>query len=125
MLRLISSGSTKRTEHWLNSLQPKNLFSNLSEGGRKGVKALSSVTPKDSGRTAGAWKYKVQVGAGSATITWTNSNNVAGQPLVLMLTYGHGTGTGGYVAGRDFINPAIQPVMDEIANEVWKKVTNG
>ena len=97
----------------------------MNEAGRKGVRALSKATPVDTGKTAGAWDFKVERTATSATITWTNSNDAAGEPVVLLLQYGHGTGTGGYVSGRDFINPAIQPIMDEIANEVWKKVTNG
>ena len=125
MLKLWSSGSWTKTEAWLESIQPKKLFSELNSAGRKGVRALSKATPVDTGKTAAAWDYTVQRTASGASITWTNSNDVAGEPLVLMLQFGHGTGTGGYVSGRDFINPAIQPVMDEIADDIWKKVSSG
>ena len=99
------------------------IFKSLEAYGAKGVAALQSVTPKDTGGTAAAWSYEIERGPGSYSIIWTNSNIVAGTPLVIMLTFGHGTGTGGYVAGRDFINPAIQPIFDQIANDVWKVVT--
>lgn len=125
MFRLSIGGRGRTTESWLESLKPSRLYSSLASEARKGVKALASATPVETGATAAAWNAKVDISSGGATITWTNSETVSGSPLVILLQYGHGTGTGGFVVGRDFINPAIQPVMDEIANNVWKKVTSG
>lgn len=95
----------------------------LDKYGREGVAALSSATPVDSGLTANSWYYKIEQRNGSATISFHNSNIQNGVPIAVILQYGHGTGTGGWVQGRDYINPAIQPVFDRIANEAWKEVT--
>lgn len=88
-----------------------------------GVDALSAATPVDTGKTAASWGYVITRTSDTATITWTNSNVNNGVPIALILQYGHGTGTGGYVKGRDYIKPAIRPVFDELANELWKEVT--
>lgn len=95
----------------------------LEKYGKQGVAALSSATPVDSGQTAGSWGYEISRSSGSAKITFTNSNINNGFPVAIMLQYGHGTGTGGWVQGRDYINPAIQPIFDKIADEAWKEVT--
>lgn len=95
----------------------------LHKYGKAGVAALASATPVDSGLTAKSWNYEIKQGRGSATITFTNSNIQNGVPIAIILQYGHGTGTGGWVQGRDYINPAIQPVFDDIANAAWKEVT--
>lgn len=95
----------------------------LDKYGSEGVAALSSATPIDSGETANSWHYKVESNNGSATISFYNSNIQNGVPIAIILQYGHGTGTGGWVQGRDYINPAIQPIFDKIANEAWKEVT--
>ena len=95
----------------------------LDKYGKKGVAALSSATPVDSGKTANSWYYDVEIKNGSAAINFYNSNIQNGVPIAVILQYGHGTGTGGWVQGQDYINPAIQPIFDEIANEAWKEVT--
>jgi hypothetical protein len=118
------SGDFKSTDGFLQGLLKFNLAANLEKYAQMGVDALSSATPIDSGVSAASWDYEVRSSKGSATIIWTNSNVVGGTPLVIMLQYGHGTGTGGYVQGRDFINPAMKPVFDSIADKVWKQVTN-
>lgn len=111
------------TEKYLERLQSKDYFKVLDECGRRGVEALSASTPERTGLTAASWSYEIETGSGQTTIVWTNSNVTRdGDPIAILLQYGHGTGTGGYVAGRDYINPAIQPVFDDIADVVWKAV---
>ena len=95
----------------------------LDKYGRQGVAALSSATPVDSGLTAKSWYYEIENKNGSATIKFNNSNIQNGVPIAIILQYGHGTRNGGWVEGRDYINPAIQPIFDEIANEAWREVT--
>ena len=95
----------------------------LDKYGREGVAALASATPLDSGKTASSWYYEVQHDNGTASINFYNSNVTKGVPIAIILQYGHGTGTGGWVQGRDYINPAIQPIFDKIANEAWREVT--
>ena len=95
----------------------------LDKYGRAGVEALASATPVDSGETANSWYYEITNSNGSAKITFNNSNIQNGVPIAIILQYGHGTGTGGWVEGRDYINPAIQPIFDEIANNAWREVT--
>ena len=95
----------------------------LDKYGREGVAALASATPLDSGKTASSWYYEVQYGEGTVSINFYNSNVNKGVPIAIILQYGHGTGTGGWVQGRDYINPAIQPIFDKIANEAWREVT--
>ena len=95
----------------------------LDKYGRAGVDALSSATPVDSGLTASSWSYKIVQGRGVATIEFHNSNFNEGVPIAIILQYGHGTGTGGWVEGRDYINPAIQPVFNKIVEDAWKEVT--
>ena len=95
----------------------------LDRYGREGVAALASATPVESGLTANSWYYKITNKNGSATISFHNSNIQNGVPIAVILQYGHGTRNGGWVQGRDYINPAIQPVFDKIANEAWREVT--
>lgn len=89
-----------------------------------GVEALASATPVDTGKTASSWYYKVDYNEGSASITWSNSNVNDGVNIAVILQYGHGTGNGGYVVGRDYINPAIAPIFDKITEHVWEEVTS-
>nr|WP_330371635.1 hypothetical protein [Marvinbryantia formatexigens] len=96
----------------------------LDKYGRAGVDALSSATPVDSGETASSWGYEIEHSAGSSRIIFTNSHINKGVSIAIILQYGHGTGTGGYVEGRDYINPAIQPVFDNLVKEAWKEVTS-
>jgi hypothetical protein len=95
----------------------------LDKYGREGVAALASATPVDTGQTANSWYYEVVIKNGSATISFHNSNIQNGVPIAIILQYGHGTRNGGWVQGRDYINPAIQPIFDKIANQAWKEVT--
>jgi nanoRNase/pAp phosphatase (c-di-AMP/oligoRNAs hydrolase) len=124
MIKITSRGSFKKTESFLDRMSRGEILSVLESNAQAGVEALRAATPIDSGATAAAWGYEVDKVGGNYRITWTNSNIVNGAPLAVMLQYGHGTGTGGFVQGRDYINPAIQPVFDRIAENVWKAVTS-
>lgn len=95
----------------------------LDKFGREGVAALSSATPVDSGKTASSWQYKIEQRKGSVSIGFYNTNIQNGVPIAIVLQYGHATRNGGWVQGRDYINPAIQPIFDKIANEAWREVT--
>lgn len=95
----------------------------LDKYGRKGVEALAAATPVDSGLTASCWDYEIVNRKGSAVIRFTNSNIVNGCPIAIILQYGHATRNGGWVEGRDYINPALQPIFDELADKAWKEVT--
>ncbi len=119
------SGDTKKLERFLSRMKKKEYMRILDKFGRDGVQALSNATPVESGATAASWDYEIQQSRGGAAIYWTNSNMNGNVNIAIILQYGHGTGTGGYVQGRDYINPAIQPVFDKIAEEAWKAVTNG
>ena len=103
----------------------KNLvhLSDLDRYGREGVAALASATPVDTGKTAASWYYDIKINKESVSITFDNSNIQNGVPIAIILQYGHGTRNGGWVEGRDYINPVIQPIFDKIAEEAWKEVT--
>lgn len=117
------TGSYDQTEKFLKNLAGDKIYRNLDNLARRGVAALASATPTETGVTAASWDYQIQNSRNTVKITWTNSHvDSTGTPIVIMLQYGHGTGTGGYVQGRDFINPAIIPVFDDILNEVWGAV---
>ena len=119
------SGSFQNIERFFYSMLNDDIYSKLDSFGRMGVAALAGATPVDSGLTAESWSYIVDRNLGrSSSITWTNSSMAGGVPVVILLTYGHGTGTGGYVQGQDFINPAIAGTFDQIADGVWKAVTS-
>lgn len=125
-MRIIYKVDRKGSDHsnWLNGLSKADYFNVLDKCGKKGVAALEAATPADTGLTAHSWSYEVDKSRTHATITWSNSNVTRdGHPIAIMLQLGHGTGTGGYVVGRDYINPAMKPVFDEIEDEVWKAVT--
>lgn len=123
MISFESTGDFNRTEDFLKRMSEPDILSTLNQYGRQGVAALASATPVDSGLTAHSWNYVVEHKKGSYSITWTNSHVEDGVPVAILIQYGHGTGTGGYVKGRDFINPAIQPIFDKISSDVWKAVT--
>lgn len=95
----------------------------LNKYGKEGVRALSAATPIDSGETASSWSYEIRNSRGSISIQWNNSHIVNGVPIAIILQYGHGTRNGGYVEGRDYINPALKPIFDKMANEAWKELT--
>lgn len=125
MISISSSGSFDKTDKFLAYLGKGGLYKNLDVLARRGVAALASATPKDSGATAEGWDYILETGPGYAAIWWKNTHlDESGSPVAILLQYGHGTGTGGYVQGQDYINPAIRPIMDEIADSVWKGVQN-
>ena len=119
----VSGGFTK-TERFLNRMKRREYLNVLDEFGRDGVQALRNATPVDSGATAEAWDYENKRTRNYTEIVWTNSNINDGVPIAVILQYGHGTGTGGYVQGRDYINPAIRPIFDKIAEKAWKVVTS-
>lgn len=124
MITVESKGSFQNTEAFLNKMAKSDIFSALSHYGQEGVRALANATPTDSGLTASSWSYEILQDATSWSIVWSNSNIAAGRPIAILLQYGHATGTGGYVDGQDYINPALRPVFDQIANEAWKVVTS-
>lgn len=124
MFSLTTSGSFKKTESRLKRLQTLEISKILNKYGSEGVDALAKATPIDSSETSASWAYTVENSRSGFSITWTNSHMAGKTPVVILLQYGHGTGTGGYIAGRDFINPAIKPVFDRIAQDVWKAVTS-
>ena len=113
----------KATSH-LRRLKELDFRRQLEKFGREGVAALSAGTPIDSGQTAGSWDYEITGGKDSFTISWTNSHVNQGVNIAVILQYGHGTRNGGYVQGRDYINPAMRPIFDRIAETSWKAVTS-
>lgn len=122
MITFRNKGSFSNLERFLADMQRREYLKVLSKYGEEGVSALASVTPKDGGKTAESWSYEVKQSFGSSSIIWTNSNVNDGVNIAVILQYGHGTGTGGYVQGRDYINPAIQPIFDSIVDAAWKEV---
>lgn len=123
MFTFTQKGDWEPTRRWLARVSKLRLEGILNKYGQMGVEALRNATPVESGLTAASWYYEVDGGGGRATIRWMNSHANDGVHIAIILQYGHGTGTGGYVAGRDYINPAIKPVFDRIEAEVWKEVT--
>lgn len=115
-------GDFRRTSDFLKRANRLNLDVILNQYGQEGVEALRAATPKDTGTTANSWSYTVHEGMGSITITWSNSNIVDGVPIAVILQYGHGTRNGGYVQGTDYINPAMKPIFDKIAQRAWEEV---
>lgn len=116
------SGDFKNLEGFLNRAKRRDFYKCLDQYGREGVRALESATPKDTGKTAKSWYYRLSYTKRGVTISWHNDNVVDGVPLVILLEYGHGTGTGGFVKGKEFIDPAILPIFNKIADAVWKEV---
>lgn len=124
MISFRQKGDFSKLNRFLERAKEAARLSILDKYGREGVAALSSATPVDSGETASSWYYEIKHEKGSASITFNNSNINEGVPIAIILQYGHGTGTGGWVEGRDYINPAIQPIFDKIVDAAWKEVTN-
>lgn len=123
MISFRQKGDFSKLDRFLERAKEAARLSILDKYGREGVNALSSATPVDSGETANSWFYEIKHDNGSATITFCNSHINEGVSIAIILQYGHGTGTGGWVEGRDYINPAIQPVFDKIVDSAWKEVT--
>ena len=124
LIRITTKGDFNNTFRFLNKMSKFQINKILEKYVRMGVEALRSATPIDSGKTAESWGYEISVGKEGATIHWTNTNQNKGVYIAVILQYGHGTGTGGYVQGIDYINPAIRPVFDKIAEEAWMEVVN-
>lgn len=124
MITFRQKGDFSKATSYLEQLREKARLGVLDKYGREGVAALSSATPKDTGLTAASWFYTIERSSDSIAIVFNNSNRNKGVMIAIILQYGHGTGTGGWVQGRDYINPAIQPVFDKIAEQVWKEVTS-
>lgn len=122
MIKITQKGDYSKVEMFFNKLLGKEYLNVLSKYGQLGVAALSAATPIDSGQTATSWNYEIIQNGSKVGLAFTNSNINKGVNIAVILQYGHGTGTGGYVQGRDYINPAIQPIFDKISNDLWKEV---
>ena len=122
MITVESKGNFDNTEKLLKRIKSRDYLKVLDKFGQQGVTALSGATPTRSGKTASSWDYKVLVSGGGVTLQWTNSNINNGVSIAIILQYGHGTRNGGYVVGRDYINPAMRPLFDKMADEAWKAV---
>lgn len=123
MISFRQKGNFSKLTRFLTKAKSTAKTLDLDKFGREGVAALASATPVDTGLTARSWYYKVEQKDGSAAITFYNSNIQNGVPIAIILQYGHGTRNGGWVQGRDYINPAIQPIFDKITKQAWKEVT--
>lgn len=123
-IRFSSSGDFSNTYKFLEKIQKYKPEDILRRYAKQGVSALMSATPTDSGLTANSWTYEIEVKGNQATIHWINTNRNKGVNIAVILQYGHGTRTGGYVMGRDYINPAMQPIFDKMASDAWKEVTS-
>lgn len=123
MVRFKQKGDFSKVTSYFERIKEVFKVGDLDKYGREGVKALRDATPRDSGETAEAWYYTIENQNGKATISFHNSNVVNGVSIAVILQYGHGTRNGGWVEGRDYINPALQPVFDEIAEKAWKEVS--
>lgn len=124
MITFTQRGGFYRIEKFFRKMKNRSYMDILNKYGKEGVAALSAATPVDSGKTAASWSYTIEMTDSIAGIYWSNSNVNKYVNIAVILQYGHGTGTGGYVQGRDYINPAMQPVFDRIAEEAWKEVTS-
>lgn len=116
-------GSFKRTEKLLKKTLGRDYISILDKYGQRGVSALSAATPVDTGDTAACWDYEIIQNGSTISIVWNNYNINRGVNIAVILQYGHATRSGGWVEGRDYINPALQPIFDQLAEEAWKEVT--
>ena len=123
MISFRHQGDFSKTMRFLSRAKGMNVSQLLNKYGQEGVAALASATPVESGETAESWYYEIEASRSSATITFLNSHVNKGVPIAIILQYGHGTGTGGWVQGRDYIKPAIQPIFDKIADAAWREVT--
>ena len=123
MISFRQKGDFSKLTRYMEKAKRVVRLSDLDKYGREGVAALASATPVESGLTAKSWYYEVEIKNGSAAISFHNSNIQNGVPIAIILQYGHGTRNGGWVQGRDYINPAIQPIFDKIVNDAWREVT--
>lgn len=124
MIKVKVGGSFKKTEKFLKR-NKKLKFSSLDKYGQEGVKALAAATPTKTGLTAASWYYEIEQTDTTTSIVWKNSNIVNGVPIAVILQYGHATRNGGYVQGTPYINDALKPIFDKIADSAWKEVVKG
>jgi hypothetical protein len=124
MISFRQKGDFSKLTRYLEKVKEVARIGDLDKYGRQGVAALESATPKDTGLTSKSWKYEIKQSKGSVSISFYNTNIQNGVPIAILLQYGHGTRNGGWVQGRDYINPAIQPIFDEIVKSAWKEVTS-
>ena len=123
MITLRQKGDFSKMTRYLEKAKSVVKLNDLDKYGKEGVAALASATPVDTGLTANSWSYEIKHGNGTVSISFKNSNIQNGVPIAIILQYGHGTRNGGWVQGRDYINPAIQPIFDRIATDAWREVT--
>ena len=123
MIGFRHKGDFSKTTNFLKRAKQAAVLADLDKYGQEGVAALASATPIDTGKTASSWYYKIENTNTSATIMYCNTNIQNGVPIAVILQYGHGTRNGGWVEGRDYINPAIQPIFDKIVEKAWGEVT--
>lgn len=123
MIGFRQKGDFSKTSNFLKRAKELKIRNVLERYGQMGVSALASATPTDTGLTASSWYYKIEMTSTSASLIFCNSNINKGVPIAIILQYGHGTGTGGWVQGRDYINPAIQPIFDKLKSDAWREVT--
>lgn len=123
MLSIDQKGDFSKTLNFLKRAKKIDELNLFEKAGQAGVKALSEATPKNTGKTADSWYYKIVKESGRTTINWLNKNVNDGVVIAVILQYGHGTGTGGYVQGTDYVNPAIKKVFEDLVAELWKEVT--
>lgn len=124
MVTFKQTGDWSKTDSFLEKCLNIAKLGTFDRYGRRGVAALKASTPVDSGETANAWDYEIVRSNGGVTINWINRHENNGVNIAIILQYGHGTRNGGYVRGRDYINPAIQPIFDEMADSAWKELNN-
>lgn len=122
MITFKIKGDYKRTERYFKRLTQKKYLKILDKYGKQGVEALSAATPKDTGRTADSWRYEIETGPNSSSIIFVNDNINKYVNIAVILQYGHATRNGGWVEGRDYINPAVQPLFDEMVEKAWEEV---
>lgn len=124
-IRAEVNGDFSGLDRFITNIKEQRYLKVLDKIGRRGIDALSNATPVDSGTTAASWGYEIHRSKNRSEIIFTNSNVNNGVNIAIILQYGHGTGTGGYVAGRDYINPALAKTFNQLADEAWKMVKNG
>jgi hypothetical protein len=125
MIEVTAKGDFNKTSNALSKLLKGNIYADFARYGQMGVNALAKATPVNTGLTQHSWGYRIIKDRNHPGIEWFNTNSVNGTSVAILIQYGHGTGTGGYVQGRDYINPAMHPVFDQIVDNVWEKVRRG
>lgn len=123
LIKVKHKGNFNKAERFFNRVLKKEYLNILERYGQEGVEALRDATPSESGKTADSWEFGIEEAKGTVTIYWTNSNENKGVNIAILLIYGHGLQNGSYVQGIDFVNPAMRPIFEKIADESWKEVT--